>query len=52
MKTISPFMYDLNQILYDYAVEVTNRFKRLDLVEKAPEELWTEVHFTGGSDQN
>ena len=33
MKTISPFMYDLNQILYDYAVEVTNRFKGLDLVE-------------------
>ena len=33
MKTISPFMYDLNQILYDYAVEVRNRFKGLDLIE-------------------
>ena len=36
-------MYDLNQILYDYAVEVTNRFKGLDLVDRVPEELWTEV---------
>ena len=37
-------MYDLNQILYDYAVEVTNRFKGLDLVDTVPEELWTEIH--------
>ena len=35
-------MYDLNQILYDYAVEVTNRFKGLDLVDTVPEELWME----------
>ena len=51
-KTPRPFRYDLNQIPYDYTVEVTNRFKRLDLVEKAPEELWTEVRFTGGRDQD
>ena len=43
-KTIRPFRYDLNQIPYDYIVEVTNRFKRLDLIDKVPEELWTEVH--------
>ena len=43
-KTTSPFRYDLNQIPYDYTVEVTNRFKGLDLVNKVPEELWTEVH--------
>ena len=36
-------MYNLNQILYDYAVEETNRFKRLDLVDRVPEELWAEV---------
>ena len=36
-------MYDLNQIPYDYIVEVTNRFKGLDLIDKVPEELWTEV---------
>jgi len=41
-KTIRPFRYDLNQIPYDYAVEVTNRFKGLDLVDRMPEELWTE----------
>ena len=39
-KTIRPFRYDLNQIPYDYTVEVTNRFKGLDLM---PDELWTEV---------
>ena len=39
-KTTSPFWYELNQILYDYTVEVTNRFKGLDLTE----ELWTKVH--------
>ena len=38
-----PFRYDLNQITYDYIVGVTNRFKRLDLVKRVPEELWTEV---------
>ena len=39
-----PFGYDLNQIPYDYTVEVTNRFKALDLIDVMPEELWTEVH--------
>ena len=43
-KTTRPFRYDLNQIPYDYIVEVTNRFKRLDLIDRMPEELWTEVH--------
>ena len=43
-KATRPFRYDLNQISYDYTVEVTNRFKGLDLVERVPEELWTEVH--------
>ena len=43
-KTTRPFRYDLNQILYDYTVEVTNRFKGLDLIDTMPEELWTEVH--------
>ena len=42
-KTTRPFRYDLNQIPYDSTVEVTNRFKGLDLVDRAPEELWTEV---------
>ena len=42
-KTTRPFRYDLNQIPYDYTVEVTNRLKGLDLINKAPEELWTEV---------
>ena len=42
-KTTRPFRYDLNQIPYDYAVEVTNRFKRLDLTDIVPEELWTKV---------
>ena len=37
-------MYDLNQIPYDYTVEVTNRFKGLDLIHRVPEELWMEVH--------
>ena len=37
-------MYDLNQIPYNYTVEVTNRFKRLDMIDRVPEELWTEVH--------
>ena len=43
-KTTRLFRYDLNQIPYDYTVEVTNRFKRLDLIDRMPEELWTEVH--------
>ena len=38
-KTTTPFRYDLNQIPYDYTVEVTNRFKRLDLIDRVPEEL-------------
>ena len=42
-KTTRPFGYDLNQIPYDYTVEVTNRFKGLDLIDRVPEELWTEV---------
>ena len=42
-KTSRPFRYDLNQIHYDYTVEVTNRFKGLDLIDRVPEELWTEV---------
>ena len=41
-KTTRPFRYDLSQTPYDYMVEVTNRFKRLDLVNGVPEELWTE----------
>ena len=45
-KTTRPFMYDLNQISYIYTVEVTNRFKGFDLVDRVPEELWTEVHNT------
>ena len=42
-KTTQPFRYDLNQIRYDYTVEVRNRFKRLDLIDRVPDELWTEV---------
>ena len=43
-KTIRPFRYDLNLIPYDYAVEVTNRFKGLDLIDRVPEKLRMEVH--------
>ena len=43
-KTTRPFRYDLNQVPYDYTVEVTNRFKGLDLINRMPEELWMEVH--------
>ena len=43
-KTTSPFKYDLNQIPYDYIVQVRNRFKGLDLIDRVPDELWTEVH--------
>ena len=39
-----PVRYDLNQIPYDYTVEVRNRFKGLDLIDRVPDELWTEVH--------
>ena len=42
-KTTIPFRYDLNQIPYDYTVEVRNRFKGLDLIYRVPDELWTEV---------
>ena len=42
-KTARPFRYDLNQILYDYTVEVRNRFKGLDLIDRVPDELWNEV---------
>ena len=45
-KTTRPFRYDLNQIPYDYTVEVRNRFKGLDQRERVPDELWTEVHDT------
>ena len=43
-KTTRPFRYDLNKISYNYTVEVRNRFKGLDLIDRVPEELWTEVH--------
>ena len=42
--TTRPFRYDLNQIPYDYTVEVANRFKGLDLIDKVPKKIWTEVH--------
>ena len=42
-KTTRPFRYDLSLIPYDYTVEVRNRFKGLDLIDREPEELWTEV---------
>ena len=43
-KTTRPFRYNLNQIPYNYTVEVTNRFKGLDMIDRLPEELWREVH--------
>ena len=43
-KTTRPFRYDLNQIPYDYTVEVRNRFKGLDLIDRVPDEQWMEVH--------
>ena len=43
-KTTRPFRDDLNKIAYDYTVEVRNRFKGLDLTDRVPDELWTEVH--------
>jgi len=42
-KTTRPFRYDLNQILYNYTVDMRNRFKGLDLIDRVPDELWTEV---------
>ena len=42
-KTTRPFRYDLNQIPYDYTVKMRNRFKGLDLIDRVPDELWTEV---------
>ena len=41
---VRPFSYDLNQILYNYTVEVTKRFKELDLIDRVPDELWLEIH--------
>ena len=43
-KTARPFMYDLNQIPSDYSMELRNRLKGLDLIDRVPDELWTEVH--------
>ena len=43
-KTARPFRYDLNQIPYNYRVDVTNRFKGLDLIDRVPDETWTKVH--------
>ena len=43
-NTTRPFKYELNQTPYEYTVEVTNRFKGLDLVDRVPEELWTDVY--------
>ena len=43
-KTTRPFRYNLNQIPYNYTVEVTNRLKRLDLIDRVPEKLWTDGH--------
>ena len=45
-KTTRPLRYDLNQIPYEYTVEVRNRLKGLDLIDRLPDELWTEVHDT------
>ena len=42
-KTTKPFRYDINKIPYDYTVEMRNRFKGLDLIDRVPDELWTEV---------
>src|SRR5574340_592215 len=45
-KTTTPFRYDLNQIPYNYTVEITNRIKRFDLIDRVPEELGAEIHDT------
>ena len=54
VSSTRPFRYDLNQIPYDYTVEVRNRFKGLDLIDRGPDELWTEVcdTVTGDRDQD
>ena len=44
VKTNRPFRYELNQIPYDYTVQVRNRFKGVDLIDRVPDELWMEVH--------
>ena len=44
-KATRPFRYDLNQILYDHTVEVKNKFKGLDLIDRVPDELWTQVRY-------
>ena len=44
-KTTRPFRYDLNQLLYDYTVDVTDRLKGLDLIDKVPEKLWADVPY-------
>ena len=49
-KSTRQFRYDLNQIPYVYTVEVRNRFKGLDLIDRLPEEIWRVVHCKGGSD--
>ena len=46
-KTTRPFRYDLKQVSYDYAVEVRNKFKRLELVDRVPDEIWMEVRDIG-----
>ena len=53
-ETTRPFKYNLNQIqiLYDYTVEATNRFKGLDLVDRVPEQLWTNCHGSGTTSVN
>ena len=51
-KTSRPFRYDLNQMPYDYTVQVRNRFKGLDLIDRVPDELWTEVCDTGDRDED
>ena len=52
-KTTRPLRYDLNQIPYDYTVEVRNRFKGLDLIDRVPDELWMEVRdIVGDRDQD
>ena len=50
-KTNRPFRCDLNQIPCDYTVEVRNRFKGLDVIDRVPKELWTEIHRVSGQDQ-
>ena len=52
-ETTRPFRYNLNQIPYDYTLDVRNRLKGLDLIDRVPEELWMEVcHCMGGNDQD